>query len=390
MKKIFTVLLAVFSLFAIAQEGIVFEKTAFKDILAKAKKENKLVFMDAMASWCGPCKMMDKNVFSKKNVGDYYNSSFINAKFDMEKGEGREIAAKYGVRSYPTYLFINGDGVLVSRNFGYMPESTFLELGKEAESALSKIGSMRQRFDKGEKDPEFLINIIKLNSETDYDFAKLASERYFKNKKDKTYTKDEIGYLLYFIKSPDDANFKTFLNSKAEITKILPEKNYDEFSNQIQLIKIMELSEDKTAKRINEKFFIEKATPLVGAEEANKRLNLLQLKYYELNDNFPEYEKAALKYYQKTDQFDAAATLKAAWIFSEKATDPNSLQTAQYWAEQSVMRGETAENTYILAKVYQKSGKTSEAKMYAEMSASLAKSSGKDDSLANQLLSELK
>lgn len=59
-----------------------------------------------MASWCGPCKMMDRNVFVKKSVGDYYNSTFVNARFDMEKGEGIEIAQKYMVRSYPTYLFL--------------------------------------------------------------------------------------------------------------------------------------------------------------------------------------------------------------------------------------------------------------------------------------------
>lgn len=390
MKKLLIIFFSALSMVLFSQEGISFEKTSFKEILAKAKKENKLVFVDAMASWCGPCKMMDKNVFSLKSVGDFYNKTFVNAKFDMEKGEGREIAAKYGVRSYPTYLFLNGDGTLISKNLGYMPESTFLELGKEAGAALSKLGGMRERFDKGEKDPEFLINIIKLNSETDYDFAKLASERYFKFKKDKEFTKDELGYLLFFIKSPDDANFKTFLSNKEGITKIFPEQNYTEFSNQIQLIKIMELAEDKQAKKINDLFYLEKATPLVGREEAEKSLNRLKLSYYELQNNFPEYEKAAISYYKNADQFEPAETLKAAWIFSEKATDPASLKLAQQWAEKSVMRGETAENTYILAKIYQKSGKKQEAKMYAEMSSFLAQSSRKDASLAKKLLEELK
>jgi thioredoxin-related protein len=63
--------------------------------------------------------MMERNVFTQKSVGDYFNANFVNARFDMEKGEGRDIAVKYGVRSYPTYLFLNGDGELVSQNFGY-------------------------------------------------------------------------------------------------------------------------------------------------------------------------------------------------------------------------------------------------------------------------------
>jgi thiol:disulfide interchange protein len=44
--------------------------------------------MDAYASWCGPCKKMDKMVFTQAEVGEVYNSTFINTKFDMEKGEG--------------------------------------------------------------------------------------------------------------------------------------------------------------------------------------------------------------------------------------------------------------------------------------------------------------
>ena len=62
MKKLIYLYLLFFSFTVFAQEGIRFEKIPFKEILAKAKKENKLVFIDAMASWCGPCKMMEKNV----------------------------------------------------------------------------------------------------------------------------------------------------------------------------------------------------------------------------------------------------------------------------------------------------------------------------------------
>src|SRR6218665_412054 len=120
MYKISFLLLLVVFQSGFSQQSIKFEDSDFATILSKAKAEKKLVFLDAYAAWCGPCKLMDKNVFTLKTVGDYYNANFINAKIDMEKGEGRDIAKKYSVYSYPTYLFLNGDGEVVAKNLGYM------------------------------------------------------------------------------------------------------------------------------------------------------------------------------------------------------------------------------------------------------------------------------
>lgn len=86
--------------FAFAQNReIHFEHTAWKEILAKAKKENKLIMVDAFTTWCGPCKWMAKNTFTNDTVADFYNSKFVNAKIDMEKGEGLDIAKQYEVQA---------------------------------------------------------------------------------------------------------------------------------------------------------------------------------------------------------------------------------------------------------------------------------------------------
>lgn len=115
--------------------GINFDHGTWKEILAKAKKEDKLVFVDVYTSWCGPCKQMSKEVFVQKMAGDVCNTSFINYKIDAEKGEGTGIAKKYGVVSYPTYLYVNGDGVLFYRSGGSMPLEKFLQ---ESANALTE------------------------------------------------------------------------------------------------------------------------------------------------------------------------------------------------------------------------------------------------------------
>lgn len=391
MKKIISGI-SIFCAIAIsAQEAIQFQELPFKDIIAKAKKEKKLVFIDAYASWCGPCKMMEKNVFTQKSVSDYYNTNFINARFDMEKGEGKDIASKFGVRSYPTYLFLNGEGELVSRNTGYMEESVFVAMAQDINSPGNKKGSLKDRFANGDKNPEFLTNIMKLNANTDYDFAKKASERYFQNKKKtEELTKDEIGFLLYFVKSSEDTNYTVFASRKAEIIKFLPEETYNEFDAQLKLGKIVEQSIDDKNKKINDDYFLKTAEPLVGKEAALKKLNQTKLSYYEQNSNFPEYEKAALDYYKNSDLFDPNELLRAAWVFADHVKNPSSLKKATEWAEKSVMRSETSENTYILAKLYNLTGNKEMAKNYAEMSKNIAVQGNKDSQLADELLKQIK
>jgi|TARA_R110000782_G_scaffold236819_3_gene322974 thioredoxin len=111
-------------------DGIQFYKGAWKETLAIAKKENKLIFLDVYATWCGPCKKLKAYTFSDANVGSFYNNNFINVATDGEKGEGIELAKKYGVKAYPTLLFINSSGEIVYKTAGYHKADDFELLGK--------------------------------------------------------------------------------------------------------------------------------------------------------------------------------------------------------------------------------------------------------------------
>jgi len=110
--------------------GISFHTGTWAEALALAKKENKLIFLDISASWCGPCKMLKRNTFSNNEVGSFYNSNFINVAVDGEKGEGIDLARKYAITAYPTLIFVDGDGKIVRKTMGYHEPSEFLILGQ--------------------------------------------------------------------------------------------------------------------------------------------------------------------------------------------------------------------------------------------------------------------
>ena len=113
------------------ETGVQFETLSFDEAIKKAKKENKLIFLDAYAVWCGPCKMMDRTTFQSEEVAKVFNKNFINIKIDMEKGEGPDIARKYQVRAYPTMMLINGDGKVEKRILGYMKDTQILSEVKD-------------------------------------------------------------------------------------------------------------------------------------------------------------------------------------------------------------------------------------------------------------------
>jgi len=112
-------------------KGIEFFDGTWTEALKLAKAENKPVFVDISTAWCGYCKKMKRNVYSDPKVGEFYNKNFINLSIDAEKGEGVEIAKKYGAKGYPTFVFIHPDGSTLLQTRGYHKPDEFLELAKD-------------------------------------------------------------------------------------------------------------------------------------------------------------------------------------------------------------------------------------------------------------------
>ena len=109
---------------------IIFYQGTYKQALEEAKRQNKLVFIDAFASWCGPCKMLSKSTFTDKKVAEYFNEHFINLSVDMEKGEGPMLAAKYKVNRFPTLIITDDGGNRITFTVGYIMPDDMLGFGK--------------------------------------------------------------------------------------------------------------------------------------------------------------------------------------------------------------------------------------------------------------------
>jgi len=149
------------AVFQLNAQGISFEHGTFKEALAKAKAENKKLFMDCYTTWCGPCKMMSKDVFPQKEVGDYLNANFVSIKIDMEKGEGLELAKTYDVKAYPTLLFIDSDGKVAHKFVGSEKPEGFIEQAKIAFDPTKQITNLEKQYQSGKRDLPFVAQYVK-------------------------------------------------------------------------------------------------------------------------------------------------------------------------------------------------------------------------------------
>ena len=373
-----------------SQDGIKFGKQSFAKTLEQAKKENKLIFLDAFASWCGPCKLLDKNVFPKKEVGDYFNANFLNLHIDMEKGEGIEIAKKYSIYSYPTLLFIDGDGKVVYKAAGYMSPQELISIAKEAVNPENTLENKIAKFEAGEKDPEFLMGLIKNTYATDFSLAQKVATRYFQTRTDATYSKEEAGMLLFFTKTIDDDLYKIFTAKKAELSTQIPESYLAEYDKQLKLNTVLQKSFDANTQSINESIFLAEGTKIYGEKEAKQLLNKINMDLFFTQKKYDDYAKSALNYYQNPKDFATDELNNVAWNFYLYVTDKTLLTQVTQLCLEGIKKEENSQNTDTLANIYYKLGDNKNAKLWAKKSIEIAKAKGDEYASTEELLKKIK
>ena len=98
------------------------------EIMNIAERENKLVFVDFYTDWCLPCKMMDSEVYSDKNVETLFDQHFISYKVNAEKNNGPNLSFLYEVKEYPTLVFLDLNGRVLKRAQGAMSISELMKM----------------------------------------------------------------------------------------------------------------------------------------------------------------------------------------------------------------------------------------------------------------------
>jgi thioredoxin-related protein len=233
MKKIIISFLIGLPFLLKAQEnkGVRFEELpGWKQVLAKAKAEDKYIFLDVVATWCAPCKMMDKFTYPDANAGKAINGQFIAVKLQLDStaadneqikrwyGDAALLVKKYNISALPTFLFFSPEGKILHRGTGLKNAEQLITLAKEAVDSNKQIYSILEKYRNGEKqDPGLLPELFQTaKAAGDEILARSIKEEYLDkyvfNKDVASITVREVQFMAEYMQSSDEKTFVLFRN----------------------------------------------------------------------------------------------------------------------------------------------------------------------------------
>jgi thioredoxin-related protein len=234
MAAVFALGIGIFGIGQTPEKGIRFEHgTTWQAVLAKAKRENKYIFMDAFTTWCGPCKAMAKNIFPQEEVGQFFNANFINLKVQLDTTandnievklwykDAHDIMVNYQVKVFPTYLFIAPNGMLVHRAVGASDAATFIQKGKNALDPTKQYYTLLQRYKAGDQNPSLFKMLAEAATEAyELEAAGEFAGKYLRTQSD-LFTAENIAFLNKFTNNTTDTGFILMLKHPEKFESVL-------------------------------------------------------------------------------------------------------------------------------------------------------------------------
>ncbi len=385
---IFSLLLSA-STFSQQAEEIQFIKEDLAKAQVEANKSDKVIFVDAYTTWCGPCKMMDRKTFKDEAASKFYNDNFVNLKMDMEKGDGPLFAQKHTIRGYPSLLFLNAAGDLVHRSLGYQDATKFLELGKAAVNPEKQVITLQKRFEAGDKGQEFLLNYADALTMAGMDGYEEATQAYIDQESDWNTPKNIKVLFDYSKASIDSKLFKYMLDNMGKFESIVGAQKVAEkinFAASSDVRKNQIDGKDKEALTKHfAKYFGEK-----NASEKATGYYLNNLMYAPGDVNEQKYLTDVQLFMASNPNLSSQSLNAHAWRIYELTDDKLILAQAESWINKSIDLEKNSYNTDTKASIQYKLGKKMEAMKSAEESIKLAIEEGNDPTATQEMLAKIK
>lgn len=367
--RLFSIILIsfLFSTQSIGQ-GIDFFHGTWDEAMELAKKDGKVIFVDAYTTWCGPCKRMAKNTFPNPKVGEFFNANFVNMKIDMEKPAGRKFQQKYPVQAFPTLYWIGPDGETVHRQKGAQDAVSFLKLGKHVVSKVDFSKDYAVEYEAGNREPQLIYDYVKALNKSNKSSAAIANE-YIRSQDDLS-TDFNLNFIFEAVTQADSRIFDLLIANKSAIVALQSKEAVEE--------KILKAA-DATVKKAVEfetESLLDEAKNKVKANVPKKYAGFAlesDLYFHKAQGNSDQYRKCCKEYAKKQIGNDAKGLHDLALSLYESFNyDADAMKDAEKFAKKAAENGNEINFYITYATILDNNGKQDLAVKSAEQALSLA------------------
>ena len=164
-----------------------------------------MVFVDVYATWCGPCKLMDKEVYTDPSVAEYMNANFVSVRMDGETDYGRKYAAEQKLEGYPSMFIFSSDGEPVSKVVGFTPADELVTSLKGTVENYRTVKEYKTKYERGTLETgDFATYISVVREMGNQEEAEELASEYMERIIDPNLSDNDIQVVAFYMDLEDD------------------------------------------------------------------------------------------------------------------------------------------------------------------------------------------
>ncbi len=370
-----TPFLILFFCFSLSAQ-INFEKPDWADAVDKARKDKKLIMVYMNTEWCEPCLEMELNVFNDEEVGTRYSKSFINVPFDAELYPGAELAERYQVEIFPTFLFLNEYGELIHRGCGYM-EPGGLQLMATDALGTSNLKTVRQQFENGDRSEALVIAYTELLESACMDKGPFV-KAYFKDLPHDLWVSPATWAMINLnVTDPNSDEFEFLTTYHDRFALKFGKDTIDSKIYSVLLDQFVQIYEGEDLTLFALQTLRRMLEPLDFKGKDRLRY-MIEVEYYEMVRDWENYGLSVKKVVEDQKITDENLLNEFAWKFYLYVANPELISLAKDWMSACVVTTQNASTLDTYASLLYKTGEKKEAIKWEQKAIEQAKTDMED------------
>jgi thioredoxin-related protein len=333
---------------AAQEKGVHFEHAlSWVDVKAKAKAENKYIFMDCFTTWCGPCRYMRTVIFPQGEAGDYFNDKFVNIEVQLDTtskdndqvkswyADAHTIMTQYAINAFPTYLVFTPDGRVLHRIVGGSNTAkTFIDVVREAFDTTKQYYTRLEQFENGRRDSGFLRQLaMQVYDAYDIPTGRKIMKAYMASQTN-LFTPAALNLMTTYTMRSTDEYFGFIAEHAAEIDQVI---GAGKAEDKVRSIFLNEGAPGlrRGDNRVPDWADIQKNIAAKLPNEAEEITMRIKVNFYNIKKDWPNFEKAIVSYMKQYSHLMNDGELNSlAWNVFEHCSDMTCVAQILDWSKQ--------------------------------------------------------